>query len=57
MDSGWTGRSDAYYRKVIRKDNDQVSLDADMIRLLIAIDENKSLSSDRRRSGYGKRHL
>ncbi|MBW2582436.1 MAG: hypothetical protein JRE36_02400 [Deltaproteobacteria bacterium] len=44
MDSGWTGRSDAYYRKVIRKDNDQVSLDADMIRLLIAIDENKSLS-------------
>ena len=43
MDSGWTGRSDAYYRKVIRKDNDQVSLDADMIRLLIAIDENKSL--------------
>jgi len=43
MDSGWTGRSDAYYRQVIRKDNDQVSLDADMIRLLIAIDENKSL--------------
>ena len=43
MDSGWTGRPDAYYRKVIRKDNDQVSLDADMIRLLIAIDENKSL--------------
>ena len=43
MDLGWTGRPDAYYRKVIRKDNDQVSLDADMIRLLIAIDENKSL--------------
>ena len=37
------GRSDAYYRKVIRKDNDAVSLDADMIRLLIAIDENKNL--------------
>ncbi len=44
MDLGWTGRPDAYYRKVIRNDNDQVSLDADMIRLLIAIDENKSLS-------------
>ena len=44
MDLGWTGPTDAYYRKVIRKDNDQVSLDADMIRLLIAIDENKSLS-------------
>ena len=43
MDLGWTGRPEAYYRKVIRNDNDQVSLDADMIRLLIAIDENKSL--------------
>ena len=43
MDEGWTGRSDVYYRKVIRKDNDAVSLDADMIRLLIAIDENKNL--------------
>jgi predicted transcriptional regulator len=43
MNTGWTGRSDTYYRKVIRKDNDQVSLDADMIRLLIAIDENKNL--------------
>jgi molybdenum-dependent DNA-binding transcriptional regulator ModE len=32
-----------YYRKVIRADNDEVSLDADMIRLLIAIDESKSL--------------
>ena len=43
MDSGWTGPSDVYYRKVIRKDNDAVALDADMIRLLIAIDENKNL--------------
>ena len=43
MDSGWTGRSDIYYRKVIRADNQEVSLDADMIRLLIAIDESKSL--------------
>jgi hypothetical protein len=43
MDSGWTGPSDVYYRKVIRKDNDAISLDADMIRLLIAIDENKNL--------------
>jgi DNA-binding transcriptional ArsR family regulator len=43
MDIGWTGRSDIYYRKVIRADNDKVSLDADMIRLLIAIDESKSL--------------
>jgi len=37
------GGSVAYYRKIIRKDNDAVSLDADMIRLLIAIDENKNL--------------
>ena len=43
MDNGWSGRPDAYYRKKIRKDNDAVSLDADMIRLLIAIDENKNL--------------
>ncbi len=43
MDIGMTGRQDHYYRKVIRKDSDQISLDADMIRLLIAIDENKSL--------------
>jgi hypothetical protein len=43
MEIDWTGRSDIFYRKVIRADNDQVSLDADMIRLLIAIDEHKSL--------------
>ena len=44
MDIGWSGRSDIYYRKVIRADNDEVSLDADMIRLLIAIDESKGLN-------------
>ena len=43
MDNGLTNRTDIYYRKVIRKDNDKVLLDADMIRLLIVIDENKSL--------------
>jgi hypothetical protein len=43
MDKGWTGRSDTYFRKVIRADNDELSLDADMIRLLIAVDESKSL--------------
>ena len=43
MDSDWSGRSNVYYRKIIRKDNDAVSLDADMIRLLIAINENKNL--------------
>ena len=43
MDIGMTGPQESYYRKVIRKDSDQISLDADMIRLLIAIDENKSL--------------
>ena len=44
MDIGLTGRSNMYYRKVIRTDDDEISLDADMIRLLIAIDENKSLN-------------
>ena len=34
---------DLFFRKKIRKDSDEISLDADMIRLLIAIDENKSL--------------
>ena len=43
MDNGLTGGSNNYYRKVIRKDNDKVLLDADMIRLLIVIDESKSL--------------
>ncbi len=43
MDIDWASQPDMYYRKVIRKDNEEVSLDADMIRLLIAIDETKSL--------------
>ena len=43
MDNGLSGGSDIFYRKVIRKDNDKVLLDADMIRLLIVIDESKSL--------------
>ena len=43
MDIGMSGRQQNYYRKVIRKNSSQISLDADMIRLLIAIDENKSL--------------
>ena len=34
---------DLYFRKVTRKDSDEISLDANMIRLLIAVDENKSL--------------
>lgn len=44
MDLGLTGSSNIYYRKVIRRDNDEISLDADMIRLLIAVDESKSLN-------------
>ena len=27
MGNGWTGRSDAYFRKLIHKDNDAVSLE------------------------------
>jgi hypothetical protein len=37
MDIGRPGQQQTYFRKVIRKDNDRISLDADMIRLLIAI--------------------
>ncbi|MEJ2729742.1 MAG: hypothetical protein P8185_14760 [Deltaproteobacteria bacterium] len=43
MDIGRPDQQQTYYRKVIRRDHNQISLDADMIRLLIAIDENKSL--------------
>ena len=43
MDIGRPSHLENYYRKVIRKDNNEISLDADMIRLLIAIDETKSL--------------
>ena len=43
MNIDWANQPDIYYRKIIRKDNEEVSLDADMIRLLIAIDETKSL--------------
>ena len=43
MNIGMSGHQENYYRKVIRTDSDQISLDADMIRLLIAIDESKSL--------------
>ena len=43
MDIGRPDQQQIYYRKVIRREHSQISLDADMIRLLIAIDENKSL--------------
>lgn len=33
-----------FFRKAIRKDNGAVSMDGEMIRLLVAIDENKTLS-------------
>ena len=35
--------SSLFFRKVVRKDARNISLDADMIRLLLAIDEQKSL--------------
>ena len=43
MNISQSGQIDLYFRKVIRKDSAEISLDADMIRLLIAIDVNKSL--------------
>ncbi len=44
MDIGKPAPPKIFYRKKLRKDGDQIALDADMMRLLIAIDENKSLS-------------
>jgi predicted transcriptional regulator len=43
MNISRASQGDLFFRKIIRKDSDEISLDADMIRLLIAIDENKSL--------------
>ena len=43
MNVSRSGQFDLYFRKVIRKDSGEISLDADMIRLLIAVDESKSL--------------
>lgn len=40
----WSNASHIYFKKVIRRDNQQVSLDANMIRLLLAIDEHLSLN-------------
>ena len=40
----WSNASHLYFRKVIRKDSEQVSLDANMIRLLLAIDEHRNLN-------------
>lgn len=36
-------QTDLYFRKVIRKSSSEISLDADMIRLLLAVDENKTI--------------
>ena len=38
------GLSQIYFKKTIRKNMEEITLDAEMIRLLIAIDENKNIS-------------
>lgn len=43
METSRHNRLQMHYRKITRLDNKEVLLDADMIRLLIAIDENKAL--------------
>jgi hypothetical protein len=44
MDIMGPGQPKMYFRKVNRMDGEEINLDADMIRLLIAIDENKDMS-------------
>ena len=44
MDIGRPEQPEIFYRKIHRTDHDQIALDAEMVRLLIAIDEKKSLS-------------
>ena len=43
MDDHSSDRHALYYRKITRIDSNEICLDADMIRLLIAIDENKQI--------------
>ena len=43
MDILGPGQPKMYFRKVNRMDGEEINLDADMIRLLIAIDENKDM--------------
>jgi DNA-binding transcriptional MocR family regulator len=42
MDQASKGGAGAFFRKTIRKDSQTVSLDADMIRVLLAVEETKS---------------
>ena len=44
MDILSAGQPKMYFKKVNRMDNEEICLDADMIRLLIAIDENKDMA-------------
>ncbi len=44
MDIGRPAQPKIFDRKKIPRDDDRIALDAEMMRLLIAIDENKSLS-------------
>ncbi len=43
MDEISSGDVGAYFRKTVRKDSQTVSLDADMIRVLLAVEESKSI--------------
>jgi uncharacterized protein YhaN len=44
MDTKPPDGTEVFYRKNIREDLRKISLDADMIRLLLAVEENKSLA-------------
>ena len=44
MDILGPGQPKMYFKKVNRMDGEEINLDADMIRLLIAIDENKDMA-------------
>ena len=44
MEIGKPEQPEIFYRKTLRKDHDQIALNAEMIRLLLAINEKKGLS-------------
>jgi hypothetical protein len=57
MENQSAGKGKIFYRKTARMDSDEVRLDADMIRVLIAIDEQKELAQVGREVGMNAASL
>jgi predicted transcriptional regulator len=51
MENYAAGKGNVFFRKITRMDSNEICLDADMIRLLIAIDEKKEMTQIAREVG------